>query len=182
MRSARQSKANRAATIVAGLAAALLIAAAGINWWGARRELSRIQEERALLKPQIAATLVGRTTIETAYQQLGALADASHRAPRWSAVLAALSTHLSDDAYLTAFRGRGDSVFVDGLADRASQVFDDMARTPGLRGVIATAPVRRETQENGEALEHFTLGAALAGSERPQPERGPRSTSARPAP
>jgi hypothetical protein len=183
MRTVRKSEANRAATIVASAAAALLILAAGINWWGARRELHRIQEERARLKPQIAETLVGRTTIETAYQQLGALAEAAHRTPRWSAVIAALSAHLSDDAYLAAFRGHGDSVFVDGLADHASQVFDDLARTPGLRGVIATAPVRRETQDDGEALEHFTLGAALAGSEPPHSAApGTRSAPGRPAP
>jgi hypothetical protein len=55
---------------------------------------------------------------------------------------------------------------MDGVADRAAPVFDDVARTPGIAGVRATAPVRREAAEGEAPLEHFSLGAQLVGKKR----------------
>ena len=78
----------------------------------------------------------------------------------------AMANVLGDDASLTAFRARGDSVFVDGVAGRAAPVFDDMARVPGIAGVRATAPVRREAIEGELPLEHFSLGAQLQKAKR----------------
>lgn len=158
--------AGRAAWWLAGIAALLLIGAALVHVQGARRELASIQAARAAIRPQVEATLVGRTPIDAAYRQVAALSRATREAPRWSAVLATLTQHLPDDASLTAFRARGDSVFLDGVADRASPVFDAIARAPGITGVRATAPVRREAIEGEVPLEHFALGAQLAGRRR----------------
>lgn len=144
-----------------GLAAALLVLAGVVNYLGARRELANVQAARAAIRPQVEATLVGRSSVETVYRQVAALARASREAPRWSALLASLAHQLPDAASLTAFRARGDSIFLDGVADHAGPVFDDIGRTPGIGGVRATAPVRRESIEGETPLEHFSIGAQV---------------------
>ena len=65
--------------------AGLLIMAALFALMGARRQLRAVQAERAAIKPQISATLVGRTSVETAFRQLSALAAAQRSATQWSA-------------------------------------------------------------------------------------------------
>jgi Tfp pilus assembly protein PilN len=160
--SEHRAKVRRAATLVTVAAVVLLLAAAGVELWGVRRQLRAVQAKRAELRPQLASTLVGQMSVEGAYRRLTILAAAERQAPRWSAVLAALSARLPDDAYLTAFRGRGDSVVVDGLAERAAPVFDAIESTPGLREVRAAAPVRRETPASGESRERFTIAARTA--------------------
>jgi Tfp pilus assembly protein PilN len=141
--------------------AALLVLAAGLELWGVHRELDAVRRERETLRPQIASTLVGRTTVETAYRQLAALAKASQSAPHCSDVITELSQKLPDDAYLTGFRSRGDTVVVDGLAVRASRAFGALEQTTGLTGVRAVAPVRREAPEGAPAMERFTFGARI---------------------
>jgi len=125
-----------------------------------------VQAQRAALRPQISSTLVGRTTVETAFRQLASLRAAERTAPDWAGILAALSEHVPEDAFLTAFRGRGDSVVVDGLAAHAARVFDAIERTPGLTGVRAAAPVRREAPSGGGAMEHFTIAARRTADAR----------------
>jgi alkylated DNA nucleotide flippase Atl1 len=152
----------RLAGWLAGMASAALLAAAAIHYAGVRRELGRVQQARAAIRAQVEATLVGRSSVDAAYRQVAALAGTSREAPRWSAVLAAFARQLPDDASLVAFRARGDSVFLDGVADRAAPVFDNIGRTPGVTGVRATAPVRRESIEGEAPLEHFAVGAQIA--------------------
>jgi hypothetical protein len=175
-RAAERHAASRVALGLGAAAAALLVVAAGVHLWGVRREVSALRAERATLRPQIQASLVGRSSVETAWRQIAALARDSRTAPRWSALLAELAAHLPDDASLTTLRVRGDSVFLDGSATHAAPVFDDVARTPGLEGVRATAPVRREDAEGGDPLEHFSLGAKLArpGTAGSSPSTGTR--------
>jgi hypothetical protein len=144
-----------------GVATAILVLAGIVNYLGAKRELASVQAARAAIRPQVEATLVGRSSVETVYRQVSALARASREAPRWSVLLASLAHQLPDAASLTAFRARGDSIFLDGVADHAGPVFDDIGRTPGVGGVRATAPVRRESIEGETPLEHFSIGAQV---------------------
>lgn len=161
----RGERARRTRGVILGAAAgaaALFVLAAALHLWGVHRELAAVQAQRAALRPEVAATLVGRTSVETAFRQLAALAVAQRTAPHWAGVVAALSEKLDTDAYLTAFRGRDDSLVVDGLAVHAARVFDAMERTPGLTGAHAAAPVRREAPSGGPAMERFTIAARVA--------------------
>jgi hypothetical protein len=142
-------------------AAALFVVAAMLELWGVHRELGAMRQQRSALRSEVAATLVGRTSVETAFRQLATLAAAQRTAPHWSAIVSALSDHLGEDAYLTAFRGRGDSVVVDGLASHAARAFDAVEKTPGLTAVRAAAPVRREAPSGGPAMERFTIAAQV---------------------
>jgi hypothetical protein len=163
----RRDRGRRAIVRMLAASAALLIAS-GLLWlWGAKRELAAIRADRALIRPQISATLVGRTSVENAYRQLAALAAARRSAVQWSAVIAAMSAHLDGDAYLTSLRGRDDSVTVDGVAKRASKAFYSLVDMPGLTDVYAPAPVRRESPQGGPALERFTIAARVAPAASP---------------
>jgi hypothetical protein len=153
----------------AGATAAVLLVAAAVHYQGVQRELALVRAARAAIRPQVEATLVGRASVDAAYRQVASLATAERVAPRWSVLLAAIARQLRDDASVTAFRARGDSVFLDGVAGQAAPVFDDMARVPGIAGVRATAPVRREAIEGETPLEHFSLGAQL--EKKPQGKR-----------
>jgi hypothetical protein len=156
-----RSDTKRGVVSTIALAAAVLLVAAGVHFQGVKRELASVRAARAAIRPQVEATLVGRSSVDATYRQVAALAAAARNATRWSAVLGALAEHLPDDASLTALRARGDSVFMDGVATRAAPVFDDIARTPGVAGVRATAPVRRESIEGELPLKHFAIGAQL---------------------
>ena len=143
--------------------AALLLASAALERWGVERELRAVSAERALLKPKLGSTLVGRSSVETAYRRLADLQLADRRAPQWSRVIATLARDLPEGAYMTTVRGRGDSLVVDGLAERAAGVFESLERSTAFAGARSAAPVRREVQEGGEALEHYTIALRLAG-------------------
>jgi hypothetical protein len=152
----------RQLTVRLAIGAAVVALAAGVlELWGVKRELRAVQAERATLRPQLATTLVGRTTVETAYQQLTVLSRAQRTAPEWSAVIAGVSERLPLESYLTGFRGNGDSVVVDGLASRATRVFDALERVKELAEVRATAPVRLETPSDGPPMERFTISARV---------------------
>ncbi len=156
-----RSQATKVAWRLAGAAAALLLLSSALELWSVKHELRIVRDERAALRGQIAATLVGRTTLDATYRQLAALNGIERTSPRWSSVITTLSQAVPDDAYLTALRIRQDSVIVDGLGEHAARVFDALARTPGLTDVRAAAPVRREAQDEGPALEHFTIAARV---------------------
>jgi Tfp pilus assembly protein PilN len=169
-----RASAARLAAKLGGAAAVLLLGAAALELWGAKHQLREIRVERAALRGQIAATLVGRTTLDATYRQLAALNGVEQTSPRWSAVIASLSEAVPQDAYLTAVRARQDSLIVDGLGEHAARVFDALAGTPGLSDVRAAAPVRREAQDDGPALEHFTIAARV----EPPPQRPPAASPA----
>lgn len=169
----RSSQARGLSTQLGMAAALLVLLSASMQLWGVRRELAAVRAEREALRPQLSATLVGRTTVETAFRQLALLAESEHSAPLWSRVIGGISDQLPFEAYLTGFRGRADTVGVDGLAQQAARVFDALENVPQLRGVHASSPVRRETTADGVALERFQLSAllqpAVADSAGPQP-------------
>jgi Tfp pilus assembly protein PilN len=144
--------------VAAGL---LLMLAGALQLWDVRRELAAVRAERDALRPQLSVTLVGRTTVETAFRQLAVLGQAGRDAPQWSVVIGGISEELPFESYLTGFRGRADTVGIDGLALSAARVFDAIEAVPQLSSVRASAPVRRETSAEGEALERFQLTALL---------------------
>lgn len=162
MRAARRTRVRAFVTRLGVAAALLVVTSLVLEWWGLQRELESVRSERAALAAQISSTLVGRTTVENAFRQLAALGNEERSAPHWSGVLAGLSERLPSDAFFTGFRGRGDSVSVDGLAEHAARVFDAIEKVPGLTGVRAAGPVRIETPDDGPPLERFAIAAQLA--------------------
>jgi hypothetical protein len=166
---ARRTQSRTQALRLAAAAVVCVCMGLALQLWDVRRELAAVRVEREAIAPQLGSTLVGRTTVETAFRQLAVLARAEEAAPQWSTVIAALSAQLPQEAYLTGFRGRADTVGVEGLALSAARVFEAVERVPLLTDVQATSPVRRETTAEGDALERFQLSATLRGAVEQRP-------------
>jgi len=175
----KRAVAQRIVTRLSAAAVVLLLASSVLTLWGAKRQLRAVQADRAAIKPLISATLVGRTSVENAFRQLATLAATQRAAPQWSNVIGELGTRLDERAYLTSFRARDDSVLVEGIATSAKGAFDTMAQTPGLTGVHAAAPVRRESPQGGTAQERFTIAAVVARGPTPTPATTASATAAK---
>jgi hypothetical protein len=177
----RREQIRRMVTRMTAAAAVLLLLSGLLALWGAKRQLRAVQADRAAIKPLLSATLVGRTSVETAFRQLAALAAAQRGAPRWSGVIGELGVRLDSHAYLTSLRARDDSVVVEGIAVSAARAFDSMVLTPGLTNVRAAAPVRRESPQGGPAQERFSIAAEVARPGAP-PAKPVTSAAKTPAP
>jgi len=159
---AERDQLRRATWWISGVAAALFVYAAAIELWGVRHQLALVKAERERIHPEISSTMVGRTTVDAAYRHLTTLSAIERESPHWSNVIGTLTDAVPEEAYLVALRTRDDSLIVDGLAERAKQVFDALEKADGLTGVRAAAPVRRELQDGGtDALEHFVIAARV---------------------
>lgn len=164
VRAVWHDRARRVTRLVAGAALVLYAMAAALELWGVHRELAAVQAQRAAIRSQVSATLIGRSSLEDAYRRLAAIAAAQRSAPHWAPVLAELGTRLPEGAYFTTIRTRGDSLVVDGMAVSASKVFAAIDASPHLTGVRAPAPVRRQAPEGEDPMERFTLAASLPGA------------------
>jgi hypothetical protein len=176
----RREEARRIITRVLAASIVLFLFSAVFALWGAKRQLHAVQAERAAIHPLISATLVGRTSVETAFRQLATLAATQRSAPRWSSVIAGLSVRLDEHSYLTSLRARDDSVVVEGIAVSAARAFDSIFQTPGLTNVRAAAPVRRESPQGGPALERFTIAAGVAHPGSPPAAPSPATAKVTP--
>jgi hypothetical protein len=173
-----RADARRATWMILGVAAALFVVAALVRLWGVHHQLNLVRAERERLKPQLSSTLVGRTTVDATYRHLATLGAAERVAPQWSVVIGALSAAVPEEAHLTAIRARSDSLLVDGLAEHAARVFDALEKTHGLIEVRAASPVRRELQEGGSTLDHFTIAARVVRPPVTAERSAPARTSA----
>ncbi len=159
----RRRGVNRRMIQLSAAALALLLAAAGLDLWGARRELAAVASRRAAIREEVAAALARQDTLESLVARHAALERAGGAAVRWSEVLADFSDYLPRDAHLIAFRGRADSVGLEGIARRAAGVFEALRRAPRVAGVRADAPIRQEaSQSGGPPVERFAVAARLA--------------------
>jgi hypothetical protein len=176
---ATQRARTRKTTIITfATAAALVVGAALIEFWGVHHQLDLVRGQRAQLRPALSSTLIGRTTVEATYRHLETLNGIERSTPQWAAVITTLTKAIPSDAYLTAIRSRGDSLIVDGLAEHAARVFDALEKAPGLRDVKAAAAVRRELQDDGTALDHFTIAARVVTNPPARATTSPASNSA----
>lgn len=180
MRVADRTRRNRLLYALSGAAVLLLAASGAFVLWDVQRELTSVQAARAELKPQLATTLLGRSSVETVSGQLQVLAKNERESPHWSAIIADLTKHLPDDAFFTAFRGWGDSVRFDGLAERASTIYVPLSRAESLSGIKAAAAVRLEPQVDGSMREKFTLVGKLRPRVTAAPSRADSAGGALP--
>ncbi len=156
-RAAWTAGAWRATAVVAAAAVAIVVGGAALKLWGVHRQLTLVRAQRAQLASRLSATLIGRTSVEAVTRNVSGLNAVERTAPTWAQTIVRLTTAIPDGAYLTAFRTRGDSIVVEGLADQASDVFNAMEQLPQLANVRAGAPVRRELQDDTTPLERFTI-------------------------
>jgi len=99
-----------------------------------------------------------------AWRLLGAaalLALGTVDGPAWSGVLAAVGEALPSDAFITHLRAHGDTLVLEGNAVRATTAFDALAAAPWVRAISASAPIRRETADDGAVTEKFEFTLTL---------------------
>jgi hypothetical protein len=162
--STRQERRRRVVALSRRLwatACALALAAAGLELWGAHRELDAITARREAMARQVTEAMAVRTAIEEIEARIGALASAEGSARRWSATLASVAEHLPRDAYLVELRGSRDSLQLEGVARQAAGVFESFHQAPGMAGVRAQGPIRQEAQDSQAPVERFSLAARL---------------------
>jgi len=160
----RQEQQGRAARLSARLltaAAALLILAAGLELWGAHRELTAIESRRVALHSNVTEAMLVRDEMRGLDQRLQALAKAEASRSQWATALVNVADHLPMDAHLVGFQGDADSLVLEGEARRAGSVFESLQKAPGVLAVRANAPIRQEARDSGPAVERFTLAARL---------------------
>jgi hypothetical protein len=164
----RERRARRLSARLLSGAAALLVFAAGVELWGAHRELASVESRRAALRANVANAMVVRDEMSQLDERLGALAAAETGRSRWAATLVSVAEYLPKDAHLVGFRGSADSVVMEGEAQRAGLVFESLQKAPGVLGVRADAPIRQEARDSGPAIERFTLAAVIASGQGPR--------------
>jgi len=137
-----------------GAAAALALGTVALQEIDVRRELTAVRAERAALAPRLAVPSA---------RDAERLASAGLRVdgPRWSSVLGAIGDALPSDAFITRLRAQSDTVIVEGSAARATAAFDALAAAPWVGTIRASAPIRRETANDGVVTEKFEFTITL---------------------
>jgi len=166
--------AGRVAAGLAGAAAACLLLAAGVDYWGLSRDLAATRARRAGLAPEVAVAIRARDSLEAMARRIGRLRMLEATSPQWSAFLTDLADYLPRDAHSVTLRGAADSALIEGIARQAVGVFQAVQQIPRVGGVRAAAPIRQDVAADGTVREQFALGALLRSSAVPEsPRRTP---------
>ena len=160
MYAASRAASQRFARRLGLVAAALVIASAGLLYWGLKRELRTTVDQRAAIRSDVSRALSVKSDISSLDARSGMIARLRSTTPRWSAVLSSISQVLPDDAHLTSIQARADTLVLEGVAGRAAGVFEALQRDPDITAVHSNAPVRQQLQD-GNPVEHFTVAARL---------------------
>jgi hypothetical protein len=167
IRTGRRLRARRL-TIGFSLAASFLAATtAGLHLWGLHRELAAVRRERSAIQASVTDALGRREALAQTGAELSALDSLRRTLPRWSQVLEALALSLPRDAHLIRVGGEGDSVTLEGVAERAAGVLIGLQHAQSIVSVRAQAPIRRDLREGQHPLERFILAVRLGHGARP---------------
>lgn len=151
---------RRTVTLAAGALVFLLLAAVSYPL-GLRRDLDALRTERRRIQPSVETILELQTRTDDLGGTIRALEREEAGAPRWSEAVAGVASGLPRSAYLTSFRGGGDTLTVDGLAAQATEAVEGLATMPGVEGLRAVGPVRREAISGDRTVERFTLAGVV---------------------
>jgi hypothetical protein len=162
MHAERARRTRAAARVLMGAAAACFVAGAGLELWGTHRELQQVESRRVAIRARVNRVIRVRDALSAADRRIAAIATLDRTAPQWSGTMATVASHLPLDAHLVAFRGRADSLVLEGTAERAATVFEAIQRAPGVSGVRANAPIRQELDEEQHPVEYFAVAVRLA--------------------
>lgn len=164
---AERRRADRAlAARFAVAATALLVLAAALELWGARRELAAVEARRAEIRAQVAPLLATRDSINRLYERAETIATLTARAPRYTSALFDLALLLPADAHLTALDASGDTVKIEAAGARAGAAMQALRDAGSLSDVRLLGIVERELEDGTTAVERFTLTGRIATEPR----------------
>jgi hypothetical protein len=159
---ARQIRAQRFRYLSVSVAAAAVLLFVGAAWLelhAVRAEVTRLQDEQRRLAPQLLATRQGQQSFNATYGKLAFLLNAERTAPHWGAMLARVTDNLSADAYVVAFRTRGDTLLLEGRATNAAPILNQLMEMPGIANPRITGQIQRDAQRNGPTLDRWNFAA-----------------------
>ena len=145
-------------------AAALVVLSAVMELASPGHQLALVRAERAALRPNVARALASRDSATLLETQLSLVSAEVEKAPRWTGVIANLTRAVPQNAWLTSFVAAGDSVALVGQAADAADVFEALRRTPGVVGIRADGPIRREMSSGSDRMpvERFSVTVKLS--------------------
>lgn len=165
---------------MAAAAVLLVVAAAGVELWGERRELDTLRARRAEIRADVAPLLSARDSLDRLEQrisEIGALADA---APRWTHALFELAMLLPADAHITSLNASGDTLEVEAAGARAGAALQALRSAGSLRDVRLLGTVQRELEDGSTSVERFRLTARIAPAASPTLQAPSLAPPARP--
>lgn len=175
-RAAQRRDGWRLVAMVSAAACLLLMCAGGLHLLGLRRELDAVQARRRDLALQVMTAVAHRRGAEESRARLDALRALADEPAEWMRVLPALASALPDSAHLTSMSIGNGHVQLSGLASGGVAVLPALARSPTLRGITISSPLRRD-QVTGR--ERFDISIALDRPRREPPSPGVRTLATR---
>ena len=159
---ARLNRQVRLSRLLMGVAAACVLASAGVYHWRLSRQLDALTSQRAALRVRVTQAMATRDTLASLAGSINAIGALQRSAPRWSAVFSRIAIALPRDASLIGLRADGDSVNLEGQASNASAVFGALRSAPSVVGVRSTVPIRQELTVDKSSVERWTLALRVA--------------------
>lgn len=143
-------------------AAVLVVAAAGIELWGAHRELAALQARRAEIRAQVGPLLETRDSIAAMSERTASIQALAEAAPRWTRALTDIAIMLPFETHLTRLVADGDMIEIEAAGARAGEALQALRAAPSLRDVRMIGLVDRELEDGAPAVERFRIAARLA--------------------
>jgi hypothetical protein len=175
----RQAGKRRLAARLAMAAVLFVVASAGVELWGARRELSAVQQRRAEIRGDVGPLLVVRDSLEQLRVRMDAIDALTTGAPRWTRAFFDIALVLPAETHLTRLIASGDTLEIEAQGARAGAALQALRDVPSLRDVRLVGGVDRQLTDGATALERFRItgrivpatpaAAAASGGEEGQP-------------
>jgi Tfp pilus assembly protein PilN len=155
----RRDRIRRTGAAMGAAAVILMVAAAGLQLWGARREVDAIRERRAEIREAVTPVLAAANELVAIEERLAAIEEIQEASGSWTFALVELSVVLPDDVHLLALQAAGDTLVIDAMGRRAGDALDALRRAASLRDVRQEGPTQYELEDGTVARERFTLSA-----------------------
>ena len=163
LRGEQRERIRKGALGLVGGACVLLVAAAGMQLWGAHRELAAIQERRAEIRGEVTPLLSSRDRLNELTAQAWSMEHLSRSSPVWNRTLVELAAVLPEDTYLTGFYASGDTVELRAAGTKAGEAIQALREAGLFQEVRLQGRVERELAEGETVMERFRLWARLPG-------------------
>jgi len=138
---------------LASAAALLLVAAAGLELWGVRREIAAVQRRQQALAPQVEKAMAERDAARNLASILTAVRTVTSGRPDRTGTVAALARALPRSAYLRSLELGRTGGRLTGSARSASALVPALEDAPGIHDVALTSTRRGATASDGQAFE-----------------------------
>ena len=160
----RHAQQRRTAIRFAVAAALLIVMAAVIDAWGARRELDVLRARRAEIRSQVGPLLATRDSIDRLITQMQAVEDRARSTPRWTPALFDLAMLLPEESHLTGLFANGDTLVIEAQGTGAGAALQALRSAGSLQDARLVGTIDRELDGGATAMERFRLSARLADS------------------